>query len=117
MLMVSRRTGEGERELRAGKWHGWRPTHLPGRSLPVKRLALLVWGGLVRRGASRAWLWHEIIFFNRSKVTDITDDAKQIDDLDALCAQSDFLSLHCAASADTFHILNVPASWMPDMLM
>ena len=49
----------------------------------------------------------KIIFFNRSKVTDITDyDAKQIDDLDVLCAQSDFLSLHCAASADTFHILN-----------
>ena len=30
MLMVSRRAGEGERELRAGEWHGWRPTHLMG---------------------------------------------------------------------------------------
>ncbi len=26
MLMLSRRAGEGERELRAGKWIGWRPT-------------------------------------------------------------------------------------------
>jgi lactate dehydrogenase-like 2-hydroxyacid dehydrogenase len=49
----------------------------------------------------------KIIFFNRSRVTDITDyDAKQIDDLEVLCARSDFLSLHCAASTDTFHILN-----------
>ena len=30
MLMCARRAGEGERELRAGGWTGWRPTHLLG---------------------------------------------------------------------------------------
>ena len=109
MLMVSRRAGEGERELRAGKWHGWRPTHLMGRSLSGKTLGIIGMGRIGKAVAHRAALGFgmKIIFFNRSKVTDITDyDANQIDDLDALCAQSDFLSLHCAASADTFHILN-----------
>ena len=109
MLMVSRRAGEGERELRAGAWHGWRPTHLMGRSLSGKTLGIIGMGRIGKAVAHRAALGFgmKIIFFNRSKVTDITDyDAKQIDDLDALCAQSDFLSLHCAASADTFHILN-----------
>ena len=109
MLMVSRRAGEGERELRAGAWHGWRPTHLMGRSLSGKTLGIIGMGRIGEAVAHRAALGFgmKIIFFNRSKVTDITDyDAKQIDDLDALCAQSDFLSLHCAASADTFHILN-----------
>ena len=109
MLMVSRRAGEGERELRAGEWHGWRPTHLMGRSLSGKTLGIIGMGRIGKAVAHRAALGFgmKIIFFNRSKVTDITDyDAKQIDDLDALCAQSDFLSLHCAASADTFHILN-----------
>ena len=109
MLMVSRRAGEGERELRAGKWHGWRPTHLMGRSLSGKTLGIIGMGRIGKAVAHRAALGFgmKIIFFNRSRVTDITDyEAKQIDDLELLCAQSDFLSLHCAASADTFHILN-----------
>lgn len=109
MLMVSRRAGEGERELRAGEWQGWRPTHLMGRSLSGKTLGIIGMGRIGKAVAYRAALGFgmEIIFYNRSKVTDITDyDAKQIDDLDVLCAHSDFLSLHCAASADTFHILN-----------
>ncbi|MEC8109681.1 MAG: D-glycerate dehydrogenase [Pseudomonadota bacterium] len=109
MLMVSRRAGEGERELRAGEWHGWRPTHLMGRSLCGKTLGIIGMGRIGKAVAYRAALGFgmKIIFFNRSRVTDITDyDAKQIDDLEVLCAQSDFLSLHCAASADTFHILN-----------
>ena len=109
MLMVSRRAGEGERELRAGEWHGWRPTHLMGRSLSGKTLGIIGMGRIGKALAYRAALGFDmkIIFFNRSKVTDIAAyGAKQIDDLDELCAQSDFLSLHCAASADTFHILN-----------
>ena len=109
MLMVSRRTGEGERELRAGEWNGWRPTHLMGRSLSGKTLGIIGMGRIGKAVAYRAALGFgmKIIFFNRSRVTDITDfDAKQIDDLELLCARSDFLSLHCAASADTFHILN-----------
>ena len=109
MLMVSRRAGEGERELRAGEWHGWRPTHLMGRSLSGKTLGIIGMGRIGKAVAHRAALGFgmNIIFYNRSKVTDIAGyEAKQIDDLDLLCAQSDFISLHCAASADTFHILN-----------
>ena len=109
MLMVSRRAGEGERELRAGEWNGWRPTHLMGRSLSGKTLGIIGMGRIGKAVAYRAALGFgmKIIFFNRSRVTDITDyDAEQIDDLELLCARSDFLSLHCAASADTFHILN-----------
>ena len=30
LLMSARRAGEGERELRAGRWDGWRPIHLLG---------------------------------------------------------------------------------------
>ena len=109
ILMVSRRAGEGERELRAGEWQGWRPTHLMGCSLSGKTLGIIGMGRIGKAVAYRAALGFgmKIIFFNRSKVTNITDyDAKQIDNLDVLCAQSDFVSLHCAASDDTFHILN-----------
>lgn len=109
MLMISRRAGEGERELRAGEWDGWRPTHLMGRSLSGKTLGIIGMGRIGKAVARRAALGFgmKIIFFNRSTVNDIMDyDAKQMPSVDDVCVASDFLSLHCAASADTFHILN-----------
>ena len=36
LLSAARRTSEGERELRAGKWAGWRPTHLRGTKVTGK---------------------------------------------------------------------------------
>jgi lactate dehydrogenase-like 2-hydroxyacid dehydrogenase len=48
MLMVSRRAGEGERELRAGQWTGWRPTHLLGTSLRGKTLGLVGFGRIAQ---------------------------------------------------------------------
>ena len=41
MLMVARRAGEGERELRAGGWTGWRPTHLIGTKVSGSRDVVL----------------------------------------------------------------------------
>jgi glyoxylate reductase len=109
MLMISRRAGEGERELRAGQWDGWRPTHLMGRSLSGKTLGIIGMGRIGQAVARRAALGFgmKIIFFNRSKVANIPDyDARQVNDIDDLCAAAHFVSLHCAASEDTFHILS-----------
>jgi lactate dehydrogenase-like 2-hydroxyacid dehydrogenase len=36
LLMVARRVGEGERELRSDNWTGWRPTHLLGTKVTGK---------------------------------------------------------------------------------
>jgi lactate dehydrogenase-like 2-hydroxyacid dehydrogenase len=36
LLSVARRAGEGERQLRAGAWTGWRPTHLLGTKVTGK---------------------------------------------------------------------------------
>ena len=61
ILMATRRAGEGERELRAGAWSGWRPTHLLGRSLRGKMLGLVGYGRIgvrVARGAMW-WTWTE----------------------------------------------------------
>ena len=54
MLMVSRHVGEGERQLRAGKWAGWRPTHLMGQSLTGKRLGPVGFGRIGQGTARRA---------------------------------------------------------------
>jgi len=109
ILMLSRRAGEGERELRAGNWHGWRPTHLMGRSLQGKTLGIIGMGRIGKAMAQRAALGFgmEIVFYNRSRVDDILAyPARQLDDVESVCQMADCLSLHCAANADTFHILN-----------
>src|ERR1700744_3340166 len=36
MLMIARRAGEGERQVRAGGWHGWGATRLLGTTLVGK---------------------------------------------------------------------------------
>ena len=112
MLMLCRRAGEGERELRAGAWAGWRPTHLVGQAMTGKRLGIIGMGRIGKAVAQRAHYGFgmEIGCFNRSPVADGAGvGATQYDSVAALCAASDFVSLHCAATPDTFEILNEEA--------
>ena len=109
ILMLTRRAGEGERELRAGHWQGWGPTHLVGQSLQGKTLGIIGMGRIGKAVAHRAALGFgmKIVFSNRSRITDITGyPAQQMDDIDAVCRVADILSLHCAATPETMHILN-----------
>src|SRR5438046_3715037 len=54
MLMVARRAGEGERQVRSGDWKGWRPTHLLGTKVSGKTLGLIGLGRIGRAVARRA---------------------------------------------------------------
>ena len=112
MLMLARRAGEGERELRAGDWTGWRPTHLMGRQLSGKTLGIIGMGRIGKAVARRCALGFgmKVVFFNRSKVDDCDDiGAVQLGSVIDVCAAADFVSLHCAASPDTFEIMNAAA--------
>ena len=112
MLMLCRRAGEGEREVRAGAWSGWRPTHLVGQSMTGKRLGIIGMGRIGRAVAHRAHFGFgmEVGFHNRSKVDDGGGvGGTQYASVTELCAASDFVSLHCAATPDTFQILNETA--------
>ena len=61
LLMVARRAGEGEREIRSGNWSGWRPTHMMGSKVTGKTLGICrVWPHRTGDGAARtSWLWDE----------------------------------------------------------
>jgi lactate dehydrogenase-like 2-hydroxyacid dehydrogenase len=109
MLMLTRRAGEGERELRSGSWDGWRPTHLMGRALQGKTLGIIGMGRIGKAVAHRAALGFgmEIVFQNRSLITDnLKYSARQLDDVDSVCRAADIVSLHCAASPQTYHVIN-----------
>ena len=54
ILIGPRRLGEGERNLRAGRWRGWGPTDQLGRSLTGKALGIVGMGRIGRAVARRA---------------------------------------------------------------
>lgn len=107
MLMTSRRAGEGERELRAGQWIGWRPTHLLGRSLAGKTLGLVGYGRIARATArrARAALGMEIAYYSRRRVVD-EEGATYHDTLEGLAAAADVLSLHTPGGPATHHLVD-----------
>lgn len=100
LLMVARRAGEGERELRAGGWTGWRPTHLVGTKVSGKTLGIVGFGRIGQEMAKRAHhgFGMKILVQNRSPVAPevlATCKATQVDSLDDLLPRCDFVSLHC----------------------
>ncbi|MFW8594080.1 2-hydroxyacid dehydrogenase [Cribrihabitans neustonicus] len=111
LLMAARRAGEGERELRAGKWTGWRPTHLIGTKVSGKTLGIVGFGRIGQEMARRAHhgFGMRIIVQNRSRVCpDVLAryNATQADSLEDLMPQCDFVSLHCPGGAENRHLIN-----------
>lgn len=107
MLMTSRRAGEGERELREGRWAGWRPTHLLGLSLAGKTLGLVGYGRIARATARRAKaaLGMQIAYHSRRRVAD-EEGATYHETLEGLAAVADVLSLHTPGGAQTHHLVD-----------
>jgi lactate dehydrogenase-like 2-hydroxyacid dehydrogenase len=111
MMMASRRAGEGERELRAGKWTGWRPSHLVGRSLSGRTLGLVGFGRIAQIVARRARtsLGMRVMYTSRSRSGREVEealDAVFVPSLQELAGQVDVLSLHCPGGPATQHLIN-----------
>lgn len=111
MLMVARRASEGERELRAGKWAGWEPTHLPGMALTDRSLGIVGMGRIGSETARRAacGLGMNIRYYSRSAVPTARlggFQATRVEDLDQLVRQVDVLSLHCPLTPETYHLID-----------
>lgn len=110
LLSVARRAGEGERELRAGQWTGWRPTHMLGTKVSGKTLGII---GLGRIGSAVARRAHhgfgmEIVYHNASSAPDAAEElgARRLSSVEEVLAASDFVSLHCPATPQTHHLIN-----------
>ena len=111
MLMVARRLGEGERELRAGGWTGWRPTHLLGTRLRGKTLGIVGFGRIGQAVARRAHhgLGMRVICYSRSPVSAAVRaeaEAEPRESVEALLRDSDVVSLHVPASPETRHLID-----------
>ena len=124
MLMAARRSGEGEREVRAGNWTGWRPTHLLGTRMTGKTLGIIGFGRIGQEVAKRAHYGFgmKIVVQNRSVVRDevlIKTNARQVDSIKGLLGVSDFVSLHCPGGAANRHLIGADeiASMKPGAIL
>lgn len=111
MLMATRRAGEGERELRAGKWTGWRPTHMLGQSIGGRMLGLVGFGRIGQATARRARqaFGMTIAYYSRRRAAAEIErelDAQYFDSLGELVARCDVLSLHVPGGAQTHHLID-----------
>lgn len=111
MLMISRRAGEGERQLRSGGWTGWCPTHMIGTRLTGKVLGIIGMGRIGKATARRAHYGFgmTVVFYNRSRVDDpdvAAMGAEQLDSIDAVMAAADVVSLHCPGGAENRNLVD-----------
>lgn len=109
MLATLRRLVEGERELREGRWAGWRPTHLMGRRFTGKTLGIVGLGRIGRAVARRAELGFgmKVLAWSRSKRRDSEAGTgiERVSRLDELLERSDIVSLHCPLVKTTRHLI------------
>jgi lactate dehydrogenase-like 2-hydroxyacid dehydrogenase len=114
LLMAARRAGEGEREVRAGRWDGWRPIHMLGASLKGKTLGLVGFGRIAQATARRALYGFDmkIAYYARREADAALAeefDATFHADLHSLMAASDFVSLHVPGGAETEGMIGTEA--------
>ena len=111
MLMVARRAGEGERELREGRWTGWRPTHLIGTKVSGATLGIIGFGRIGQAMAQRAHFGFgmKVLVQNRSPIAAevlARYNAVQVPTIEDLLPECDFVSLHCPGGAANRHLIN-----------
>jgi lactate dehydrogenase-like 2-hydroxyacid dehydrogenase len=111
MLSTARRIGEGEREVRGGKWTGWRPTHMLATQVHGKMLGLIGIGRIGRAVARRAHLgfgmkviYHDPYPLSEAEAAALGAERKE--SIEAVLRESDFVSLHCPATPETRHLMN-----------
>jgi lactate dehydrogenase-like 2-hydroxyacid dehydrogenase len=114
ILAAARRTSEGERELRAGAWTGWRPTHLLGRRVHDRTLGIVGFGRIGQAVARRAHAGFgmRVLYHSRRPAADDVvreTGAVRCDSLEALLAASDFVSLHVPATRETRALIDADA--------
>jgi lactate dehydrogenase-like 2-hydroxyacid dehydrogenase len=111
MLEVARRGGEGEREVREGRWTGWRPTHMLGTKVTGKTLGLVGFGRIARAMAKKAHFGFDmpVVFYDPfPPPQDVIEvlGAEQCGTLDEVLERADFVALHCPGSKENRHLID-----------
>ena len=111
MMTVARRIAEGEQLARSGNWKGWNLDQLCGVDIWGKTLGLVGFGRIGRAVARRALGFHmKVIYTDAVKAPE--EVAKSLNaefrDMNALLAESDFISLHVPLMPETRGLFDSP---------
>lgn len=100
LLAAARRVVEGDRLLRAGGFHGWRPLLLRGLDLDGARLGIVGLGRIGQAVAARARAFGmTVVHHGRSDGLPLA----------ALLESCDVVSLHCPLTPETRHLIDAAA--------
>ena len=107
LVSAARRVVEGVEYVREGRWRTWEPTLLLGRDLYQATIGIVGFGRIGKEMAKRARGFDMNILAFDSYHDEAA--AKELGvtfvELDELLAQSDFVSLHCALTPETHHLV------------
>ena len=114
LLMVARRAGEGERELRSGRWTGWRPTHLMGADVTGKTLGILGMGRIGTAVARRAHFGFRmpVVYYDPAADGEAAESphgipgARRLATIEEVLEAADFVSLHMPGGGANTHLIN-----------
>jgi lactate dehydrogenase-like 2-hydroxyacid dehydrogenase len=108
ILAAARRSGEGERILRAGAWTGWAPTQLMGSAVSGRRLGIFGMGRIGQAVARMArGFGMQVHYRNRNRLDPALEQGAQFHESDAtFLPVCDILSLNAPGGADTYHWLD-----------
>lgn len=108
ILAVARRLKEGQRLIAEGRWRGWHPTLLLGLELAGRTLGIVGAGRIGRAVACRATAFKmRVLYVSRTRKPDLERATGATPtDLYALLRQSDVVSLHVPATAETRSLLD-----------
>lgn len=110
ILSTCRRAGEGERQLRAGKWEGFNPTGMLGRHVTGKTVGIVGMGRIGQAVARRCHYGFDmpVLYFNRS-AKELAHPATRIDTLKGLMAAADIVVVTVPGGAETDKMINAAA--------
>ena len=111
MLAVARRVVEADQYVRSGSWQGWSFEQYCGTDIWGKTLGIVGFGRIGQAVARRALGFEmKVIYNSRKRVAPEIEKQLHAEyrDMNALLAESDFISLHVPLSGDTRQMFDAP---------
>lgn len=107
ILGVARRLVEGDREMRNGRFGGWRPTYMLGGDVSGATLGIIGSGRIAAAVARRAvGFGMRLLYFGRRPKPEFETLAATLVSMDELLRRSDFVSVHVSLNDGTHHLID-----------
>lgn len=107
ILMTARRTAEGNRLVRSGEWTGWTPTQMLGQHVTGGTLGIIGMGRIGRAIARRCHFGFgmRVVFANRSRIEDPGVPARQLDGIESVFEEADFVAISVSGGPSSHHLI------------